>query len=124
MIQNLRAANFGMKLEWMEGTVRVIIGPKPGFKYDELRKRKIWFNGVVGGFKDKLNDDPSKAVMFGDGKPLPPEVASDCSKILDEECFALQWRKGDVLLLDNLAVLHSRRPLVTLPRRVLASFCK
>nr|XP_043617280.1 clavaminate synthase-like protein At3g21360 [Erigeron canadensis] len=119
-----RAAKLGMKLEWMEGAVRVIIGPKPGFKYDELRNRKIWFNGVVGGLKDKLNDDPSKAVMFSDGKPMPTDVPSDCSKIFDEECIALQWRKGDVLLLDNLAVLHSRRPLITLPRRVLASFCK
>ena len=108
----------------MESSVRVIIGPKPGFKYDEARKRKIWFNGVVGEFKDKLNDDPSKAVMFSDGTPMPADISSECSKILNEECVALQWRKGDVLLLDNLAVMHSRRPLITLPRRVLASFCK
>ncbi|KAL4583804.1 hypothetical protein LXL04_008388 [Taraxacum kok-saghyz] len=119
-----RAANLGMKLEWVEGGVRVMIGPKPGFKYDELRKRKVWFNGVAGRIKDKLNDDPSKGAMFGDGKPLPDDVSSDCRKILDEECFTLQWRKGDVLLLDNLAVQHARRPLIMPPRRVLASFCK
>ncbi|KAI3786126.1 hypothetical protein L1987_45256 [Smallanthus sonchifolius] len=119
-----RAAKLGMKLEWVEGAVKVIIGPKPGFRYDEVKKHKIWFNGVVGGFKDKLNDDPSKGVVFSDGKPLPTDVPGDCSKIFDEECVALQWRKGDVLLLDNLAVLHSRRPLIMLPRRVLASFCK
>ncbi|KAK1434158.1 hypothetical protein QVD17_11076 [Tagetes erecta] len=119
-----RAAKLGMKLEWIEGAVKVIIGPKPGFRYDEVKKHKIWFNGVVGRFEDKLNNDPLKAVVFSDGKPLPPNVADDCSKIFDEECVALQWRKGDVLLLDNLAVVHSRRPLITQPRRVLASFCK
>ncbi|GKA31574.1 clavaminate synthase-like protein [Tanacetum coccineum] len=119
-----RAAKLGMRLEWMDGAVRVIIGPKPSIKYDEARKRKIWFNGVVGGLKDKLNDDPSKAVMLSDGTPLPADISSECSKIFNEECVALQWRKGDVLLLDNLAVVHSRRPLITLPRRVLASFCK
>ncbi|KAD5317747.1 hypothetical protein E3N88_17693 [Mikania micrantha] len=119
-----RAAKIGMKLEWMEGAVRVIIGPKPGSRYDEVKKHKVWFNNVVGGLEDKLNNDPSKAAVLSDGKPLPPDVRDDCSKILDEECIALQWRKGDVLLLDNLAVLHSRRPLTMLPRRVLASFCK
>ncbi|GKE77612.1 clavaminate synthase-like protein [Tanacetum coccineum] len=121
-----RAAKLGMRLEWMDGAVRITIGPKPGIKYDEARKRKIWFNGlaVVGGLKDKLNDDPSKAVMFSDGTPLPADISSECSKIFNEECVALQWHKGDVLLLDNLAVVHSRRPLITLPRRVLASFCK
>nr|XP_043617281.1 clavaminate synthase-like protein At3g21360 [Erigeron canadensis] len=119
-----RAAKLRMKLEWMDGAVRVIMGPMPAFKYDEVRNRKIWFNGLVGEMKDKLNDDPSKAVMFSDGKPLPTDVPSDCAKIFDEECVALQWQKGDVLLLDNLAVMHSRRPLITQPRRVLASFCK
>lgn len=104
--------------------MNVLIGPLPGFRYDELRQRKVWFNGVAGGFKDKLNDDPSKGVMFGDETPLPDDVASDCRKILEDECFTLQWRKSDVLLLDNMAVLHARRPLITLPRRVLASFCK
>lgn len=118
------AAKLGMKLEWIEGGVRVMIGPMAGFRFDESRQRKVWFNGVAGGFKDKLNDDPSKGVMFSDGTPLPVDVASDCRKILDDECFTLQWRKGDVLLLDNSAVLHARRPLTMLPRRVLASFCK
>ncbi|GJW59700.1 ribonuclease H-like domain-containing protein [Tanacetum coccineum] len=39
-----RAAKLGMRLEWMDGAVRITIGPKPGIKYDEARKRKIWFN--------------------------------------------------------------------------------
>ncbi|KAJ9568437.1 hypothetical protein OSB04_004403 [Centaurea solstitialis] len=119
-----RATKMGMKLEWIEGGARVIVGPKSGSRYHEARKRKVWFNRVEGGMKDKLNQDLSKAVMLSDGKPVPADVSSDSSKICNEECVALQWRKGDVLLLDNLAVMHSRRLLTALPRRVLASFCK
>ncbi|KAJ9568438.1 hypothetical protein OSB04_004404 [Centaurea solstitialis] len=119
-----RATKMGMKLEWIEGGARVIIGPKGGSRYHEIRKRKVWFNPVDGGMKDKLNQDLSKAVMLSDGKPVPADVSSDFSKICNEECVALQWRKGDVLLLDNLAAMHSRRPVTALPRRVLASFCK
>lgn len=126
---NCRAANLGMKLEWLEdGGVKTIIGPVPGVKYDEKRRRKIWFNSMVVAYdwEDKRNDsamigkmkyDP---VTFGDGQPLPLDVIYDCLKIMEEESVAIPWRKGDVMLLDNWSVLHSRRPSHT-PRRVLAS---
>ncbi|KAL8188634.1 hypothetical protein R6Q57_029654 [Mikania cordata] len=39
------------------------------------------------------------------------DLCDDCSKILDEECVALQWQKDDDLLLDKLTVLNSQRPL-------------
>lgn len=120
-----RAAKLGMKLEWLEDGVKSIMGPIPAVKYDSTRQRKIWFNSMVAaytGWKDARND-PLKAVTFGDGNPLPADVIYDCLKILEEESVAIPWQKGDVLLLDNLAVLHSRKSF-SLPRRVLASLCK
>ncbi|KAK4837846.1 hypothetical protein QYF36_008935 [Acer negundo] len=116
-----------MKLEWMEdGGVKSIMGPIPAIKYDKSRQRKIWFNSMVAaytGWEDARND-PVKAVTFGDGEPLPADIIYECLKILEEECVAVPWQKGDVLLIDNLAVLHSRRPFNP-PRRVLvASLCK
>lgn len=117
-----------MKLTWMgENDVRVVAGPMPGSRYDEARHRKVWFNSLAimySGIKDKLNDDLAKAVAFGDGEMLPPDKVHDLLKLLDEECVVLKWQKGDVLLVDNLAVLHARRPLLAPPRRILASFCK
>ncbi|XP_050382798.1 clavaminate synthase-like protein At3g21360 [Argentina anserina] len=124
-IAEQRAAKLGMKLEWLEDGVKSIMGPIPAVKYDSTRQRKIWFNSMVAaytGWKDARND-PVKAVTFGDGNPLPADVIYDCLKILEEESVAVPWQKGDVLLLDNLAVLHSRKSF-TLPRRVLASLCK
>ncbi|CAI9260961.1 unnamed protein product [Lactuca saligna] len=122
-----RATKLGMKLEWMGDDVKVIVGPKPSFRYNEAQQQKTWFNSLAisyGGLHDKLNDDPTKAVVFGDGEPLPRNEVNDLLKMFDDECVALQWCKGDVLLLDNLAALHSRRPLLAPPRRILASFCK
>ncbi|XP_010510157.1 PREDICTED: clavaminate synthase-like protein At3g21360 [Camelina sativa] len=120
-----RAANLGMKLEWTEDGAKTVMGPIPGIKYDESRNRKVWFNSMVAaytGWEDKRND-PTKAVTFGDGKPLPADIVHDCLRVLEEECVAVPWQRGDVLLIDNWAVLHSRRPFVP-PRRVLASLCK
>lgn len=115
-----------MNLEWMEdGGVKTIMGPIPAIKYDESRQRKIWFNSMVAaytGWKDDRND-PVKAVTFGNGKPLPADIVHDCLNILEEESVAIPWQKGDVLLIDNWAVLHARRSFNP-PRRILASLCK
>lgn len=120
-----RAAKLGMKLEWLEDGVKTVMGPIPAVKYDKTRQRRIWFNSMVAAYTgwDDARNDPLKAVTFGDGKPLPADVIYDCLKILEEESVAIPWLKGDVLMLDNLAVLHSRRSF-TPPRRVLASLTK
>lgn len=120
-----RAAKLGMKLEWLEDGVKTIMGPIPAVKFDETRQRKVWFNSMVAaytGWGDERND-PRKAVTFGDGRPLSEDAIYDCLKILEEESVAIPWNKGDVLLIDNWAVLHSRRSFDP-PRRVLASLCK
>ncbi|XP_030968583.1 clavaminate synthase-like protein At3g21360 [Quercus lobata] len=120
-----RATNLGMKLEWLEDSVKTIMGPIPAIKFDKTRQRKIWFNSMVAaytGWEDARND-PVKAVTFGDGKPLPADIIYDCLNILEEESVAFPWQKGDVLLLDNWAVLHARRSFDP-PRRILASLCK
>lgn len=114
-----------MKVEWTEDGAKTIMGPIPAITRDETRQRKIWFNSMVAaytGWEDKRND-PKKAVTFGDGSPLPDHIIHDCLKILEEESVAIPWQKSDVLLIDNLAVLHSRKPF-TPPRRILASLCK
>nr|GMD35478.1 clavaminate synthase-like protein At3g21360 [Ipomoea batatas] len=121
-----RAAKLGMKLEWLDdGGVKTVMGPIPAIKVDKTRQRKIWFNSMVAaytGWEDDRND-PKKAVTFGDGKPLPAEIIHDCLAILEEESVAVPWKEGDVLLIDNMAVLHARKPFIP-PRRVLASLCK
>ncbi|THU55708.1 hypothetical protein C4D60_Mb11t09410 [Musa balbisiana] len=120
-----RAAHLGVKLEWLEDGVKTVTGPIPAIRLDQTRGRKIWFNSMVAaytGWEDARND-PVKAVTFGDGTPLPADIIHECLNILEEESVAIGWKKGDILLLDNLAVLHSRRSFDP-PRRILASLCK
>ncbi|KAK2654608.1 hypothetical protein Ddye_014464 [Dipteronia dyeriana] len=66
---------------------------------------------------------PLKTITLGDSKPLPADICYECLKIFEEECVAIPWKKGDVLLIDNWAELHARRPTNS-PRHVLASLCK
>ncbi|KAK1578230.1 hypothetical protein Q3G72_028630 [Acer saccharum] len=117
-----RATKLGIRLEWMEdGGVKRINGPLPVIRYDKSRQRKIWFTNMVGW--EEAGNAPFKTITFGDGKPLPADICYECLKIFEEECVAIPWQEGDVLLIDNWAVLHARSPTNS-PRRVLASLCK
>lgn len=60
---------------------------------------------------------------LGDGCDIPDEAVEALKAIMDEECVDFRWEEGDVLLLDNLAVQHGRRPSKP-PRRVLVAICK
>lgn len=96
----------------------------PAIKYDKARQRNVWFNQMAFAYTVyNAGNDSGKAVTFGDGKPIPAYIINDCVNILEEESLAFPWQRGDILLLDNLAVLHSRRSSKT-PRRILASLCK
>jgi hypothetical protein len=97
-----------MKLEWTGDRVKTVTGPIPAVKLDERRGRKIWFVNMVAaytGWKDARNG-PVNTVTFGDGSPLTADVIDECEKILEEECVAIPWQQGDILLIDNWAVLH------------------
>ncbi|KAK3219993.1 hypothetical protein Dsin_013963 [Dipteronia sinensis] len=117
-----RATKMRIRLEWMEdGGVKRITGPLPVIRYEKSRQRKIWFTNMYGW--EVAGNGTFKSITFGDGKPLPADICNECLEIFEEECVAIPWQEGDVMLIDNWAVLHARRPTNS-PRRVLASFCK
>ncbi|KAK7837929.1 clavaminate synthase-like protein [Quercus suber] len=58
-----RAANLGTKLEWLEDSVKTVMGPIPAIKFDKTRQH--------------ARKDPVKAVTFGDGKLLPADIIYD-----------------------------------------------
>ncbi|CAM6118733.1 unnamed protein product [Calypogeia fissa] len=120
-----KAAKLGMTLEWLDDGVKSVSGPLPAVKTDESRGRKVWFNSMVAAFTgwEDARNKPQEAVTFGDGKPLPKEAVLACLQILTEESVAIPWQKGDVFLLDNIAVQHARKAFVP-PRRVLAALAK
>ncbi|CAN0878128.1 Clavaminate synthase-like protein At3g21360 [Linum grandiflorum] len=133
LVAKQRAEALGMKLEWITDDVdgggktvaKTTTGPMPAIKFDKSRNRKVWFNALAASytaFGDKRND-PAKSVTFGSGDAFPRDAMYGCLKIMEELSVAIPWQKGDVLLIDNFAVLHSRN-LFTPPRRVLAALCK
>uniref|UniRef100_A0A0D3GZS0 TauD/TfdA-like domain-containing protein n=1 Tax=Oryza barthii TaxID=65489 RepID=A0A0D3GZS0_9ORYZ len=87
-----------------------------------IRKRAMWYDargsgagdggGVAGGRRGE--DDPGAEEVDAS---LPGAAgAARCGEIIEEESIQFRWEVGDVLILDNLATLHGRRPSLP-PRR-------
>ncbi|EEF38002.1 clavaminate synthase-like protein At3g21360 [Ricinus communis] len=115
-----RAKALGMDMEWMaDGGVKTRLGPRPLTRvFDGRKGRRMWFNTVVGMHGKEL----SSATM-ADGTEIPEHVVKRCEQIIEEESIQFKWETGDVLFLDNLALLHGRRPSLP-PRKVLVATCK
>jgi hypothetical protein len=49
-------------------------------------------------------------VRLGDGTPITLDEIAQIYDALDAEEIAFPWQRGDLLLLDNIAVAHGRNP--------------
>ena len=61
-----------------------------------------------------------QSVAFADGSPIPAEYAVQVRDRGLDNAADVDWRVGDLLLIDNLLVGHGRRPF-TGDRRVLVA---
>ncbi|XP_077244030.1 clavaminate synthase-like protein At3g21360 [Tasmannia lanceolata] len=115
-----RANALGMDMEWQpNGAAKTILGPRSLTRVFPGRKeRKMWFNTIVG-----MHGKEFSSATFADGSELPENAVKRCGEIIEEESIQFKWQKGDILFLDNLALLHGRRPSLP-PRRVLVATCK
>ncbi|KAL8230331.1 hypothetical protein R6Q57_000109 [Mikania cordata] len=119
-----RAAKLGSRLEWKGNAVKIIAGPRQVIKLDKGNQRRIWFiNHGFGAVKSNI-DEHDTYFELGNGDPVPNDAIKDCLSIMEEECVAIPWKKGDIMLVNNLMSLHSRMPLLKPPRRILTSLCK
>jgi len=77
---------------------------------DPTKKRKRFFNQIFAahrGWTDDLNK-PGQSVVFGDGGEMPWEAMAMMARVFEEESVVVPWCVGDVLLINNLRVMHSR----------------
>jgi alpha-ketoglutarate-dependent taurine dioxygenase len=68
----------------------------------------------------RTESDLPRQAFLGDGTAIPAEVLEEVRAAYAAECTRFAWERGDVLLVDNLLVAHSREPYSG-PRRVLVA---
>ncbi|KAJ3060835.1 hypothetical protein HK102_009340, partial [Quaeritorhiza haematococci] len=115
-----------MDFEWRDGDILKTISPVLSpIKLDTRTNKTSWFNSIIAaytGWQDSRNDR-TKAVVYGDGTPLPADKLERIKAIMDECCVKVDWQVGDVMLVDNWVSMHAREPFVG-KRRILASLWK
>ncbi len=65
-------------------------------------------------------EDLPRHVYFGDGSEIEEDVIAEIAEAYERQAVRFPWQEGDVLLLDNMLVAHSRAPY-TGDRRVLVA---
>ena len=60
-------------------------------------------------------------ILYGDGTPIPPDEMAEIRRATWDHSVLFRWKKGDVLVLDNILTGHGRMN-VEGPRKILASF--
>jgi alpha-ketoglutarate-dependent taurine dioxygenase len=85
--------------------------------------RPLWFNQAHLFHHSSLAPDVRQALLevfgeddlprnatFGDGTPIPLADLEAVRAAYRDEMVAFPWQRGDVLLVDNMAVAHARTP--------------
>ena len=55
-------------------------------------------------------DELPSNTYYGDGSPIENSVLEEIREAYRSETVNFAWRKGDILMLDNMLVAHGRRP--------------
>jgi alpha-ketoglutarate-dependent taurine dioxygenase len=127
----------GFEFHWLGEWIEVIRRAPAIHAADKTFDHPYWYNqahlyhsnprirgGYVNDFLANLvYSDPTTRqydIEFDDGTQIPQEAIYRIYDIMEEQTIQFDWKKGDVLLLDNKQILHGRAPYFG-PRRILVS---
>jgi alpha-ketoglutarate-dependent taurine dioxygenase len=80
-------------------------------------KRRVWINNVLVFIKGEQShrkihggEKPSPlAVRLEDDSPIPDSILKAVVDATEPITYEVQWRKGDLVMIDNRSILHGRR---------------
>jgi len=120
-----------LSFEWLENNTLRTKQINPATAEHPRTGEKLWFNQahlfhassmgkeIFDTLVSSLGEDNvPRNSYYGDGSPIEPEVLETIRNIYDQTKFTFQWRKNDLLLLDNMLFTHGREAY-TGPRSVL-----
>ena len=118
----------GCSWEWLnDGSVRITSEAVPAVRLntDHVGNQVFQWtfaNSIVAaylGWQDSRNDRKD-ALRFGNMEPMPEHVLESIATFMEMNRIMYDWKAGDIMVLNNRLVMHSRNPFEGY-RRVLAS---
>jgi len=121
----------GYQIEWLEGDKLRTKRPGPVAVKHPKTGEMVWFNHATFFHLSTLPETIRNALLgqfgeenlpsntyYDDGRPIEPEVLDELREAYQSEMVRFRWEKGDILMLDNMLVAHSREPFSG-PRNIL-----
>lgn len=119
--------------EWrLPGELRTV-QVRPATAVHPVTRQEVWFNHAAFFHVSSLEPGLAAALLeqfgeaglpantyYGDGGRIEPETLAGIRAAYASETVAVPWRRGDILLIDNLLVAHGREPFAG-RRRVIVS---
>jgi D-xylose reductase len=117
----------GCSWEWMGEAVRITSEAVPAIRLvgehvENFVFQHVFANSIVAaylGWQDCRNDR-HEALRFGDMTRMDSAVLESIAKFMHEHRVLYDWKRGDIMAINNRLVMHSRNPFDG-PRRVFAS---
>ncbi|SFO73607.1 Taurine dioxygenase, alpha-ketoglutarate-dependent [Chitinophaga sp. YR627] len=109
-----------MQFEWKDNNRLQIRWTRPAIVDHPVTGEEIWFNHAYFFNAANLDEEVADAVtsseempfntFYGDGSPISGEVLKEIGDAYEQAKVIFPWKKGDVLLLDNMLMSHGRNP--------------
>lgn len=119
-----KLSSLGYRFNWLDDGTLSVQTPALAAVDHFGRGKEVFFNQIVAAAAGwtVAADDKEPRLCFGDDTPMKQEDLTDAINAAYQHTVDLDWQTGDVALLDNLKVMHGRRPFEG-SRSVLASLC-
>lgn len=117
-----RLKSLGYGWSWFDGGVLRACSPALPAVRTLSGGKSVFFNQLIAawrGWSDSRNE-AARSICFGDHSEIPDDDMQAAAEIAEELTVDLAWQVGDMALVDNMQVMHGRRPYSG-HRRVLAS---
>lgn len=115
-----------LSYEWQADGGITLTNVRPAVTTHPITHERVWFNQAhafnhysknIGWASSLLASlvypDEEKfmhRVRFGDGSPIPRADIYELLNIVSESTVRFRWKRGDVLLIDNILTSHGRDP--------------
>jgi len=113
-----------VRYKWLpDGSLRTY-QLRPASRRHSTRLTEVWFNQAeqwhpsclplpeAEALREIVENDEELplSVVFGDGSPISDADLAEVRRVAETNAFDVPWERGDVLVVDNMAAMHGRRP--------------
>lgn len=115
-------SNNDIDIQWLSEENLILRFVRPAIRVHPKTNEEVWFNhafffnilSLDVSLQQVLSKDLDRYMpyqtFYGDGSKIEKEVIEEIRSVYEKVKFSFPWKKGDVLVLDNMLMAHGRNP--------------